>query len=688
MNYVKSIFSKAIRFTAFLLLVSGFAYSDDKLLDYQDVFNIEYAANPIFTKDGKRLIYERRSMDIQSDRLKTNIWFVDLKSGDHRPLISDNYRHYAPSISPDGRKLAYLSNKDGSTQLYIRWLSTGEDVKVTQVEYAPNGITWSPDSQSLAFSMFTPVTSTVLFKDMPKKPKEAEWAGQAKVIDTTLYRSDGRGFNQAGFTQIFLIDAIGGSARQLTIGNFNHGGKLSFSKDGKSIYFSAERHPDAALRPMQSDIHKIKVSSGEITKVTEVEGPETNPLISPDGKHIAFLWVNDRKLSFQVNQLMLSSLGTTGDAVDSSMVSLTPDLDRTIQNIQWSENSKGLYFSYLDKGETKLAFVNLKGDVKHYDISLGGQAIGRPYTSGDFAVNKSGDIAFTKNNPLRPADIWLLDGKKQTQLTRLNEDAFAHKLMAETEAINVTSSIDQLDIPAWVALPPNFDPSKKYPFILEIHGGPHAAYGDTFSMEVQLMAAKGYVVAWSNPRGSSSYGEDFANKIHHNYPSNDYQDLMDVVDAVLAEGYIDTDNLFITGGSGGGVLTAWSIGKTDRFAAAVVAKPVINWMSFALTADAYPYFSQYWMPDMPWNINEHLWKHSPLSLVGNVKTPTMLLTGEADYRTPMSETEQYYQALRLQKIDSAMVRIPGASHGIAARPSHLIQKVGNILAWFEKYKQL
>ena len=688
MNYVKSIFSKAIRFTAFLLLVSGFAYSDDKLLDYQDVFNIEYAANPIFTKDGKRLIYERRSMDIQSDRLKTNIWFVDLKSGDHRPLISDNYRHYAPSISPDGRKLAYLSNKDGSTQLYIRWLSTGEDVKVTQVEYAPNGITWSPDSQSLAFSMFTPVTSTVLFKDMPKKPKEAEWAGQAKVIDTTLYRRDGRGFNEAGFTQIFLIDAIGGSARQLTSGNFNHGGKLSFSKDGKSIYFSAERHPDAALRPMQSDIHKIKVSSGEITKVTEVEGPETNPLISPDGKHIAFLWVNDRKLSFQVNQLMLSSLGTTGDAVDSSMVSLTPDLDRTIQNIQWSENSKGLYFSYLDKGETKLAFVNLKGDVKHYDISLGGQAIGRPYTSGDFAVNKSGDIAFTKNNPLRPADIWLLDGKKQTQLTRLNEDAFAHKLMAETEAINVTSSIDQLDIPAWVALPPNFDPSKKYPFILEIHGGPHAAYGDTFSMEVQLMAAKGYVVAWSNPRGSSSYGEDFANKIHHNYPSNDYQDLMDVVDAVLAEGYIDTDNLFITGGSGGGVLTAWSIGKTDRFAAAVVAKPVINWMSFALTADAYPYFSQYWMPDMPWNINEHLWKHSPLSLVGNVKTPTMLLTGEADYRTPMSETEQYYQALRLQKIDSAMVRIPGASHGIAARPSHLIQKVGNILAWFEKYKQL
>jgi dipeptidyl aminopeptidase/acylaminoacyl peptidase len=205
-------------------------------------------------------------------------------------------------------------------------------------------------------------------------------------------------------------------------------------------------------------------------------------------------------------------------------------------------------------------------------------------------------------------------------------------------------------------------------------------------MEIQLMAAKGYVVVWSNPRGSSSYGEEFGNLIHHNYPSKDYNDLMDVVDAVIAKGYIDTNNLFITGGSGGGVLTAWSIGMTDRFAAAVVAKPVINWVSFALTADAYPYFSQYWMADKPWNIADKLWKRSPLSLVGNVTTPTMLLTGEADYRTPISESEQYYQALRLQGIDSAMVRIPGASHGIASRPSRLIQKVGNILAWFERYK--
>ena len=222
--------------------------------------------------------------------------------------------------------------------------------------------------------------------------------------------------------------------------------------------------------------------------------------------------------------------------------------------------------------------------------------------------------------------------------------------------------------------------------ILEIHGGPHAAYGANYSTEIQLMAAKGYVVVWANPRGSSSYGEDFANLIHHNYPSQDYNDLMDVVDGVISKGYVDEEQLFVTGGSGGGTLTAWIVGKTDRFKAAVVAKPVINWMSFSLTADGYSYFTKYWMPGMPWEHADHLWKHSPLSLVGNVKTPTMLLTGEVDYRTPMSETEQYYQALKLQNVDAAMVRIAKAGHSIAARPSNLVQKVGNILAWFEKYK--
>ena len=653
-----------------------------KTLDYIDVFNLEYAAKPIFHPDGMQLVYERRSMDIQTDSMRTQLWMLDLKSSQHRPLLADTHNYFSPVFSPSGDRLAYLSNKDGKSEIYVRWLDSAQTVKVTQLESSPSNLTWSPDGKHLAFSAFVENKGESLFKDMPAKPEQAEWAGAAKLIDKTLYRSDGGGFNKLGNTHLFLVDAIGGSARQLTSGEFNHGSQLSFSADGKFVYFDADRHPDWELRPYENDIFRVNINTGEIEQVTSKSGPEASPLISPDGEKLAYLWVNDRKLSFQVNQLMVAEIGTPNQSS-----SLTPNLDRNIQQVVWADDSNSIYIRYLDRGETKLAEVSLKGKMKTLDIRLGGQAIGRPYTSGEFAVNGKGNIVYTHDDPLRPADLWLFDGKKTRQLTSLNEDVFGHKTLANTQAISVTSSVDGLDIPAWIALPPNFDKSKRYPLILEIHGGPHAAYGNTFSMEVQLMAAKGYVVLWTNPRGSSSYGEDFANLIHHNYPSNDYHDLMDAVDAVVAKGYIDEKNLFITGGSGGGVLTAWSIGKTERFAAAVVAKPVINWMSFALTADAYPFFTQYWMPDVPWNIAEHLWQHSPLSLVGNVSTPTMLLTGEADYRTPMSETEQYYQALRLRQVDSAMVRIPGASHGIARRPSHLIQKVGNIVAWFDKYKQ-
>src|SRR5690606_9340728 len=255
------------------------------------------------------------------------------------------------------------------------------------------------------------------------------------------------------------------------------------------------------------------------------------------------------------------------------------------------------------------------------------------------------------------------------------------------EELWYSSSVDQRKLQGWIIYPPQFDASKKYPLILEIHGGPHTAYGPHFAMELQLMAAQGYVVLYTNPRGSTSYGEDFANLIHHNYPSQDFNDLMDGVDAVIAKGFINEKELFVTGGSGGGALTAWIVGHTDRFAAAVSVKPVINWFSFVLNADMYSYFTQYWFPAMPWENPQHYLKYSPISYVGNVKTPTMLMTGEADHRTPISETEQFYQALQLRGIDTAMVRIPEASHSIYSRPSNLMAKTAYILYWFEKYRQ-
>src|SRR5262249_907564 len=258
----------------------------------------------------------------------------------------------------------------------------------------------------------------------------------------------------------------------------------------------------------------------------------------------------------------------------------------------WSRDGSGLYFQYDDRGNTRIGFIALDGKLQTLARDLGGVSHGRPYSSGSFSVAHDGRFAYTQSRPEYPADVAV--GRKGTRevnrITRLNDDLFGFKQLGATEPIRFESSFDGRKIQGWIVKPPAFDPQKKYPLILEIHGGPFANYGDRFAADLQLYAAAGYVVFYANPRGSTGYGEEFGNLIHHAYPGHDYEDLMTGVDTVLARGYVDKDNLFVTGGSGGGVLTAWIVGKTTRFRAAVSAKPVINWYSFALTADAYPFF--------------------------------------------------------------------------------------------------
>ncbi|TKB45599.1 S9 family peptidase [Thalassotalea mangrovi] len=661
--------------------LSAMASANDALLDFQDVFNIEYVGSIAAHPNKDYVIYERRSLDIMADSTRSNLWQIEADGSNHRPVLSGKTNYRMPVFSPDGARLAYVSSAEGDNQLYMRWLDTGQTARVSNLSHSPQSVSFSPDGKWLAFVMFTPAKPSNLNINMPKKPKGAKWAGNATYIDSLAYRSDGAGFLPSGFNHIYVVPSEGGSARQITQGDFHHDGQLSWTADSQHIVFSSDRHEDWQRRPLESDIYRVNVKTGEITTLLQRQGPEFAPVISPKGDRIAFLQIDDRKLASQNAQLYV--MNSDG----SNVKGLVTKLDRPLGNVQWDRAGDGLYFSYDDHGKKKLGYVNLGGKISRLDAELGGQSLGRPYTSGNYVVGNNDKLFYTLAKTQRPADLASLSkGGATKQLTQLNLDALGSKELAKVRSLTVKSSVDERPVEAWLALPPDFDPDKKYPLILEIHGGPHAAYGPQFSLEVQLMAAKGYVVVWANPRGSTSYGEEFANLIHHNYPSEDYNDLMDVVDGVIEEGYVDESQLYVTGGSGGGTLTAWIIGKTDRFKAAVVAKPVINWLSFSLTADGYAYFTQYWMPGMPWEQVDHLWKHSPLSLVGNVSTPTMLLTGEEDYRTPMSETEQYYQALQLRNIDSAMVRIPKASHGIAARPSNLIQKIGYILAWFDKYK--
>ena len=651
-------------------------------LELMDVFQLERALDPQISPDGEHIVYARTSLDVMRDRSLSRLWISDYAGEVARPLTQGEASESSPRWSPSGDRLAYVTSSSGSTQLHLRWMDSGESVRLTQLTQAPSSLSWSPDGQWLAFCMFVPEPEQPL-ATLPTPPEGAEWAEPARVIESLHYRSDGGGYEKPGHDQVFLLSADGGSARQLTQAANSIGGPLAWARDGSALYVSANLEADAESQPGESAIWELQLSSGALKRLTDRRGPEANPQISPDGETIAYLSYEDQLLGYQASQICLMRRD------GSQQRSLTPELDRDPEGAVWAGDGSGLFFSFDDRGKTFLAFVTTAGEVQVLTEGLGSVELGRPYSGASFSVSRSGRFAFTKGDATHPAELGVgqLGSQRTRQLTHLNADLFAFKAPAPVEEFWCRSSFDMLEIQGWIVKPPHFDASRRYPLILEIHGGPFANYGDRFSMEDQLYAAAGYVVVYANPRGSTSYGADFANKIHHAYPSHDYDDLMSCVDHVLGLGYTDEQRLFVTGGSGGGVLTAWIVGMTDRFRAAVVAKPVINWTSFVLTADAYPYFTRYWFPGMPWEeeYREQYWRRSPLSLVGNVSTPTMLLTGEADYRTPISESEQFYQALKLRKVDTAMVRIPGASHSISARPSRLMTKVAHILAWFERY---
>ena len=643
-----------------------------------DVFQLEWASDPRISPSGKRVVYVRNSMDVMTDRRRASVWSLNTDGSDQRPLLSGAGQYSSARLSPDGKRVLYLSTQEGSTQLYVRWLDTGQTAQLTNVLKGPSNPVWSPNGKRIAFTMFVPRYREPLAKP-PVKPKNAEWAPQPKAIESVHYRSDGQGSLEEGHSHLFLLPATGGTPRQLTQGDYNHVGEPVWLPQNSGILITANRSPDWEYEPRGSEIYKISLE-GEIKALTDRNGPDTSPTLSPDGSSIAYTGFDDEGLSYQPAHLYLM------DRDGGNQRTLAAQLDRSVSSPQWAPDGEGIYVMYGDRGLTRVALVTLEGQIRNLVDDVGGLALGRPYGSGSFHVGKVG-IVYTSTGTQAPSEVTISNSRgKTTRLTHLNDDLLGHKTLGRVERMTYRSPVDNREIEGWIMTPPGFDPGKKYPLILEIHGGPYAYYGPYFAVELQLMAAKDYVVLYVNPRGSTSYGIEFANLIHQKYPSQDYDDLMAGVDATIRKGFVDPRQLYVTGGSGGGVLTAWIVGKTNRFRAAVASKPVINWISAAGTSDIYLTFLRYWMPAPFWEDFETYWKYSPLSLVGNVTTPTMLLTGESDYRTPISETEQYYQALKARKIDTAMVRIPEASHGIIERPSHLIAKVNYSLAWFERYR--
>ena len=647
-----------------------------------DIFRLEAAAEPRISPNGETVAYVRRSNDIESDTTRSTIWLVDSAGGHHRQLVEGEGTTSSPRWSPDGAQLAFtLTDADDTTTIQILTLASGQRREVATLTTGQSGLAWSPDGSHLAWAAFQPGTG-LSPAALPERDEADDWAAAARVEERLSFRFDGAGEIPVGRQQLFVLDlASGGEPRQLTDDDAGAGGDFAWSADGQSLVFAADRRDDRGTLAPDSELHRVSLADGTIETLTGRTGPDTTPRPSPDGSHLVWLGYDDRRMGYHNVELYIAG----PDAAEPR--SLTAALDRSVSNPQWSANGEWIYFQYDDRGRTRIGRVSPDGTIETVASGLTPPTFGRPYTGGSYSLGAGGRIAATMGSSVRPPDVALVspDGDIR-RLTGLNEDLLAGIALSEAEDISWASPHDGREIQGWVLYPPDFDAAREWPMILEIHGGPFSAYGPAFSAELQLMAAAGYVVVYTNPRGSTSYGYDFANLIHHDYPGNDYDDLMGAVDHMIERGFIDEDRLFVTGGSGGGVLTAWIVGNTDRFAAAASVKPVINWTSFVLYSDLPQFFYRYWFASAPWEDPEEYWRRSPLSLVGNVTTPTMMMVGGADLRTPRAETEQYYSALHLNGVPTRLVVIPDAYHGISnSRPSRLLTKVAEILRWFEEY---
>ncbi len=645
-----------------------------------DVFELEWANNPQISPDGRHIVYARGGMDIMKDRRQSRLWLINTDGSGHQKLTSNDANESNATWSPDGQRIAFTSSSEQGSEIYIYWLNTGKIARISQLAAAPRGLSWSPNGQWLAFSMFVKGKELALVKP-PKKPKGAKWAEPPRVTTRLKHEADGSGYMRPGFAHLFVIPAEGGTARQITTGPFNHRSKPIWSKDGQYLFFSTNRSEDWEYDFRNSEIYKVSIFDGAITELTSRRGPDHDISIAPNGKQLAYIGFDDKMQTYQTSRLYL--MNTDG----SGKKELKTGLDRSISNPIWSADGKGLYFTYDDKGNTKVAHTDLSGKTSLVTNNVGGTGIGRPYGGGSFSVSNNGTVVFTYTTPYFPSELGMVqkNSKAIKKIISLNDDLLAYRTLGKVEEIWYKSSVDNRDIQGWIVFPPDFDATKKYPLLVENHGGPISNYGDRFSPEMQLYAAAGYVVFYPNPRGSTSYGEAFGNLLYHNYPGDDYHDVMDGVNVLLQKGYIAEDRLFVTGGSAGGIMTAWIIGKNNRFRAAAVIKPVMNWISKTLTADNYYGYAHTRYPGQPWENPEIYWKFSPISLVGNIQTPTLVMVGTADLRTPPSEAKQLYHALKLQKIETALVEIPGSYHFVSNRPSQLITKIEHILAWFERY---
>jgi dipeptidyl aminopeptidase/acylaminoacyl peptidase len=719
-------------FAAFL------AFAQKRSITEKDLFQFNWIGDPQISPDGSRVAFVKVSVSDKKDGYDTSIWSVSMR-GDEPPKRMASGNHDSnPRWSPDGKWLVFVRTPDvpaaapsgsmgggaarpSGPQLYMLPMTGGESWKVTDLPRGAGSPVWSPDSKMIAFS------STTSPEDLAKQQKgkkdsadqkkiegekeqapgnksdgqEPEHESDVRVITRSVYRINGGGYLDPKHpAHIWVVAAPQSSEdtvkpKQLTSGQFSEGATF-WSKDSSQIYFTSERVVDPSYELPHTDLYSVLASGGEPQKILALNFGVREIALSPDGKRVAFcasmnepvqsytepdLWVVDlssgakpRNLTTNYDFDVCSGVG--GDQG-------TPRAGGS-DEVTWTPDGSGLITVTAREGKANLVQFDVASG-KPTEITKGNQAVERFR-----AVNDGSKFVVLISTPTSIGDLFVVErsGSQPTQLTHINDKLFSQLNITAPEEIWYTS-FDGRKVEAWIQKPPDFDPSKKYPLILNIHGGPHTAYGYVFDHEFQWMAAKGYVVLYPNPRGSTSYGQAFGNIIQYHYPGDDFRDLMIGVDEVIKRGYIDPKKMGVTGGSGGGLLTNWVVGHTDRFAAAVSQRDIASWAAWWYSAD-FTLFHPSWFKAPPFQDPQDFVNRSPITYVQNVKTPLMLVLGEADYRTPPEAGgEEMFRALKFLKKPVIMVRFPGESHELSrsGQPWHRIERLEHIVGWFDKYLQ-
>jgi dipeptidyl aminopeptidase/acylaminoacyl peptidase len=660
-------------------LVSG-AAAQANLFTVDHYFDIERVAAPRISPDGNHIVFSRSHVDPMKDAWVGMLWEMEGDGTRQRQLVKGSDAQW----SPDGTRIAYLADADGKTQLWVRYMDAeGSVVQVTRGERSPVTFRWSPDGRTIAFTMPVPDSANWNIA-MPHAPAGAQWTPAPRIVDRLEYRADQVGFLANYWIHLFVVPAEGGVPRQVTQGAFNIGAReeaipspphFDWSLDGKTIFADGNDAPDADRQLQISNIYAIDVASGALKRLTADSGFWHVPVVSPDGKWLAFTGFAKTRDTYHSSDLFIMHPDGT------VLRLLTSGIDRDPASVTWGDNET-IYFTAEDHGSANIWAASLTAKAPATKaVSNGVHMI----ALGSVSIRGGVGVA-TRTAYQQPAEVVRFNFKKSwdlQQITHVNDAVLAGIRLGEVEQIDYQSTGDTR-IQGWLVKPPGFDPAKKYPLIMEIHGGPHAMSSVAFNPALQDFAAYGFLVLYVNPRGSTGYGSSFGNAIYKAYPGLDYEDLMAGVNDVIGRGSVDTTRMFVGGCSGGGVLSTWIIGHTTRFAAAAVRCPVIDWISFAGQTDI-PLFAAdlferpFWEDPAPWL------KLSPIMYVENIRTPTLIMTGDLDMRTPLPQSEELYAALKMRGVPTTLLRFAGEFHGTASKPSNWIRTQLYMMSWYNKY---